>query len=115
MINQNQFQPEKQTPATLTLKDIMLQKYLALYAYGFVETWSDLRKYNYFDGDSKGNNPYLGTFFFPASFYADNGGKPIQRYRPRYNSEYIWNLEALKKIGGDQPNYHTFKMWFSQP
>jgi len=105
----------KQTAATLTLKDIMLQKYLALYAYGFVETWSDLRKYNYFDGDSKGNNPYLGTFFFPASFYADNGGKPIQRYRPRYNSEYIWNLEALKKIGGDQPNYHTFKMWFSQP
>lgn len=105
----------KQSAATLTLRDIMLQKYLALFAYGFVETWSDLRKYNYNEGDSKGNNPYLNVFFYPATFYADNGGKPIQRYRPRYNSEYIWNLEALKKIGGDQPNYHTFKMWFSQP
>lgn len=101
--------------ATLTLRDIMLQKYLALYGYGFVETWCDLRKYNYFDGDSNGNNPYLGTFVFPASFYSDNGGKPAQRFRPRYNSEYIWNLEALKKIGADQPTYHTVKMWFSQP
>ena len=105
----------KTTPATLTLRDIMLQKYLALYGYGFVETWCDLRKYNYNEGDAVGNNPYLNVFFYPATFYADNGGKPIQRYRPRYNSEYIWNLEALKKIGGDQPNYHTFKMWFSQP
>jgi hypothetical protein len=105
----------KQSASTLTLRDIMLQKYLALYAYGFVETWSDLRKYNYNEGDSKGNNPYLNVFFYPTNFYADNGGKPIQRYRPRYNSEYIWNLNALKKIGGDQPNYHTFKMWFSQP
>jgi len=105
----------KQSAATLTLKDIMLQKYLALYGYGFVETWSDLRKYNYNEGDSKGNNPYLGTFVFPTSFFADNGGKPAQRFRPRYNSEYIWNVEALKKIGADQLNYHTVKMWFSQP
>ncbi|WP_316799269.1 SusD/RagB family nutrient-binding outer membrane lipoprotein [Pedobacter frigidisoli] len=105
----------KQTPATLTLRDIMLQKYLALYGYGFVETWCDLRKYNYNEGDSKGNNPYLNTFFFPPLFFSDNGGKPAQRFRPRYNSEYIWNVEALKKIGADQLNYHTVKMWFSQP
>lgn len=105
----------KQTPASLTLKDIMLQKYLALYGYGFVETWCDLRKYNYADGDSKGNNPYSGTFELPTSLFADNGGKPAQRYRPRYNSEYIWNVEALKKIGADKIDYHTVKMWFSQP
>ncbi|QPH37938.1 SusD/RagB family nutrient-binding outer membrane lipoprotein [Pedobacter endophyticus] len=105
----------KQTPATLTLKDIMLQKYLALYGYGFVETWTDLRKYNYITGDAKGNNPYVNTYFFPTSFYSDNGGKPAQRTRPRYNSEYIWNLEALKKIGADKIDYHTVPMWFSQP
>lgn len=105
----------KQTPATLTLKDIMLQKFLALYGYGFVETWCDLRKYNYNVGDKFANNPYLGTFTFPTSFYVDNGGKPAQRYRPRYNSEYLWNIEALKKIGADKGDYHTVKMWFSQP
>lgn len=106
-----------QTPAEVDfkLKDIMLQKYIALYAYGFVETWSDLRKYHYMDGDSKGNSPYAGTFVFPNSFMADNGGKPAQRYRPRYNSEYIWNLDALKKIGADKVDYHTVKMWFSEP
>lgn len=105
----------KQTAATLTLSDIMLQKYLALYAYGFVETWSDLRKYNYNVGDVKGNNPYLNAFVFPPSFSADNGGKPAQRVRPRYNSEYIWNVEALKKIGADKVDYHTVKMWFTEP
>ncbi|AZI25045.1 SusD/RagB family nutrient-binding outer membrane lipoprotein [Pedobacter sp. G11] len=105
----------KQSAATLTLRDIMLQKYLALYGYGFVETWCDLRKYNYNAGDVKGNNPYLGVFFFPPSFYPDNGGKPAQRYRPRYNSEYLWNVAALKVIGADLPDYHTYKMWFSQP
>lgn len=105
----------KQTPATLTLKDIMLQKYLALYGYGFVETWCDLRKYNYNVGDVAGNNPYAGAYVFPASFFVDNGGKPAQRYRPRYNSEYLWNIEALKKVGADKSDYHTVKMWFSQP
>lgn len=105
----------KQTAAELTLKDIMLQKYLALYGYGFIETWTDLRKYNYNVGDTKGNNPYFGTYFFPTSFSADNGGKPAQRHRPRYNSEYLWNLEALKKIGADKIDYHTVKMWFSEP
>jgi len=105
----------KQSPTELTLKDIMLQKYLALYGYGFVETWTDLRKYNYITGDAKGNNPYLGTFAFPSAFSADNGGKPAQRTRPRYNSEYIWNIEALKRIGADKVDYHTKPMWFSLP
>ncbi|UKT63599.1 SusD/RagB family nutrient-binding outer membrane lipoprotein [Pedobacter mucosus] len=105
----------KQSAATLTLKDIMLQKYIAMYGYCFVETWCDLRKYNYADGDTMGNNPYVNTFILPTTLFSDNGGKPAQRYRPRYNSEYLWNLSALKKIGGDMPDYHTYKMWFSQP
>lgn len=105
----------KQSEATLTLRDIMLQKYLALYGYGFVETWCDLRKYRYMNGDAFGNKPYLDVFVFPTSFFADNGGKPAQRYRPRYNSEYLWNVDALKKIGADKNDYHTYEMWFSQP
>lgn len=105
----------RQTAATLTLRDIMLQKYLALYGYGFVETWSDLRKYHYNVGDTKGNNPYVGAYVFPGSFFVDNGGQPAQRYRPRFNSEYLWNVEALKKIGADKNDYHTVKMWFTEP
>ncbi|RZK57819.1 MAG: SusD/RagB family nutrient-binding outer membrane lipoprotein [Pedobacter sp.] len=104
----------KQESGALTLRDIMLQKYLALYGYGFVETWSDLRKYNYNVGDAKGNNPYLNVYVFPT-FFADNGGKPGQRYRPRYNSEYLWNVAAIQKIGADQVDYHTKKMWFTEP
>jgi len=104
----------KQTAATITLRDIMLQKYLALYGYGFVETWCDLRKYHYASGDSKGNNPYQGVFFLPTNLYVDNGGLPAQRYRPRYNSEYLWNVAALRKIGGLDNNYHTKLMWFSE-
>ena len=104
-----------QSPEKLTLRDIMLQKFIAVWGYNFVETWCDLRKYHYNVGDSKGNNPYLGYFVFPSPFFPDNGGKPAQRYRPRYNSEYIWNLAALKKVGGDQPDYHTKLMWFSEP
>lgn len=103
------------TSGNLQLSDIMFQKYLALYGYGFVETWSDLRKYHYNQGDAIGNNPYQTFFVFPSLFFADNGGKPAQRFRPRYNSEYVWNLESLKKIGGDQPDYHTKKVWFTEP
>ena len=105
----------KQDQNTLTLKDIMLQKYIALYGFGFVETWSDLRKFNYANGDAKGNNPYLNVYVLPTTLFSDNGGKPAMRYRPRYNSEYLWNLDALKKVGGDQPDYHTYPMWFAQP
>jgi hypothetical protein len=105
----------KQSDAMLTLRDIMLQKYLALYGYGFVETWCDLRKFHYNTGDAQGNKPYLDVFAFPANFFADNGGKPAQRYRPRYNSEYLWNVEALKKIGANKNDYHTYEMWFSKP
>lgn len=104
-----------QNPASLTLKAIMLQKYIALWSHGFVETWSDLRRFHYNVGDAKGNNPYLDVFVFPPAFFADNNGKPAYRYRPRYNSEYIWNLAALKKIGGDQADYHTYETWFSKP
>lgn len=104
-----------QNPASLTLKHVMLQKYIALWGHGFVETWSDLRKYRYIKGDEKGNKPYLDVFQFPRNFFLDNSGEPAQRYRPRFNSEYLWNIAALKKIGGDQPNYHTYVMWFTQP
>jgi hypothetical protein len=93
--------------ADLTLSQIMLQKYIALFGFGFLETWTDMRKYHY--------DPAIYTgLAFPASLFPDNNGKLTYRVRPRYNSEYVWNLETLKKYGGDKPDYHTTELWFSQ-
>jgi Starch-binding associating with outer membrane len=97
-------------PANLTLSNIMLQKYIALFGFGSLETWTDLRKYHY--------DPAVYTSFNTAvagGLYVDNGGLLPYRVRPRYNSEYLWNIDALNAIGGFNPNYHTQEMWFSKP
>ena len=92
----------------LTLSDIMLQKYIALYGQGALETWVDMRRYNYSSDIYKGIS-------FPTSLYPDNSGKFAQRVRPRYNSEYVWNLATLRTLGADLPDYHTKSLWFVQP
>lgn len=107
--------------ASLELKHIMLQKYIALFGHGFVSTWTDLRKYNY----GQGNDVYPG-FILPdqrptatgsgiVGYATDNLGKPAQRIRPRYNSEIVYNYEELERIGGTSLNYHTKPMWFASP
>jgi hypothetical protein len=94
----------------------MSQKYIALWGWGWVETWVDLRRYHYnVDLDPKTGLPVYSSFMFPATFAVDNNGKPVQRVRPRYNSEYVWNILALEKVGALNPDYHTYEMWFSQP
>jgi hypothetical protein len=30
----------------------------------------------------------------PTNLYVDNAGKLVYRIRPRYNSEYVWNVPA---------------------
>jgi hypothetical protein len=96
------------SPATLTLSHIMLQKFVSLWPYGTEEIWVDLRKYNY---DA---NIFVG--YVPvASLYPDNSGKLVQRVRPRYNSEYLWNLAELQSIGATAIDYHTVPVWFSKP
>ncbi len=97
----------KQTGADLTLSDIMCQKFIALYAHGNVETWVDLRRYKY---DA---NVYTG-FTLPRTLATENNGKPAQRVRPRYNSEYVWNRASLDKLGGNNPDYHTYEQWFTK-
>ena len=97
-----------QSASALTLSDVMLQKYIALWVHGALETWVDMRRHNY------SSTVYTG-FTLPNPLYNDNGGVPAYRFRPRYNSEYVWNLDALKKIGGDLPNFHTSKPWFLLP
>lgn len=104
-----------QSAAELTLTDIMSQKYIALFGWGWVETWVDLRRYHYNkDIDPQTGEPVYRTFLFPATFAVDNNGLPVQRVRPRYNSEYVWNIQALRNVGALNPDYHTYEMWFSK-
>ncbi len=106
----------KQAAGALTLTDIMLQKYISLWGWGWVETWVDLRRYHYnVDIDPTTSLPVYKNFTFPASFAVDNNNKPAQRVRPRYNSEYVWNIPALRAIGALNADYHTYEMWFSKP
>lgn len=96
------------TAAALTLGQIMHQKYIAQWGWGFLEQWTDLRRYNYSADAFPG-------FQLPTQFFTDNNAKPVQRLRPRFNSEYLWNIEALTAIGGFDVDFHTKPMWFSQP
>jgi SusD/RagB-like outer membrane lipoprotein len=111
------------TPAGVTLTKIMLQKYIALYAWGIQETWADMRRYHYTNIDpATGAQVYAG-FTPPAGteMYADNGGKFVYRCRMRYNSEYLYDIPSLILIGALNPNntfvldYHTKECWFSKP
>jgi hypothetical protein len=70
-----------------------------------------MRRYNYDEA-----NIYITYKRIDINnLYPDNGGKLAERLRPRYNSEYLWNVESLKKVGAFQPDYHTKKVWFSLP
>ncbi|MFM7721240.1 MAG: SusD/RagB family nutrient-binding outer membrane lipoprotein [Sediminibacterium sp.] len=99
---------------SLTLPMIMLQKYIALWGHGTHETWVDMRRYHYTDKDANGVQVYTG-FTLPAAadIFQDNGGKMAYRMRPRFNSEYVWNINELNRIGATTIDYHTKEMWFS--
>ncbi len=97
--------------ANLTLKHIMCQKYLSLWGWGFVENWVDMRRFAYDEVDIYPSYKRLDLI----TLFPDNGGKLAERIRPRYNSEYLWNIDALKLVGGFDLNYHTKKVWFTLP
>jgi len=107
------------TPSGLTLTRIMLQKYIAMYGWGMHNTWADMRRYHYTDIDpATGQQVYAG--FTPpsgTSLFPQNLGKLVYRTRPRYNSEYLYNIPALTGIGAYPVNndYHTKETWFSKP
>ena len=103
------------TPAALTLSMIMLQKYIAVYGYGFNETWTDLRRYHYTDLDPATGKQVYSDFTLPATLTTFNNGKLVYRCRPRYNSEYLYNIPALQTIGALASDYHTKEQWFSLP
>ncbi len=129
-----------------SLSHIMMQKWVALYPWGAPEAWVDMRKYHYdieYTGEypSNGNGwiqaildqkpdtdptkVYKGLYMRPAEYQGRrvaydvrNEGSPSYRLRPRYNSEYMWNLNQLEKlrpIPGTADNYQTSIPWFAYP
>jgi hypothetical protein len=110
----------KVVPATasgLGLNRIMLQKYIAMFGYGVLETWVDMRRYHYID-PVPGGTIQVYTDFVPPSgtdLFADNGTKLVYRMRPRFNSEYVWNILELQRIGATQLDYHTKRTFVAEP
>lgn len=91
-----------QTDAALTLKDILSQKYIALFMNN--ETWADLRRHDY------DQSLYPG-YVVPMELMEVNNGKLVERLVYIQFSEFDWNIEAVIKNGGDQPDYHTKELW----
>jgi hypothetical protein len=102
-------------PATLTLSHIMSQKYIAQWGWGHNELWMDMRRYHYTDLDPVSGTQVFRGFVLPTTLHADNSGKIVQRIRPRFNSEYVWNRPGLDAIGGLALDYHTKPLWITQP
>jgi len=93
----------------------MTQKYIALWGWGFDEVWMDLRRFHYTDTDpATGKQVYPG-FSIPTNLYPDNASKPVYRIRPRYNSEYVWNIATLTALGALAADYHTKPTWIINP
>jgi hypothetical protein len=104
------------TAANLRLSHIMLQKYIALYGWGMHETWTDIRRYHYTDIEP-GTTAQVYADFIPPSgidLFIDNKGKLVYRARPRFNSEYLYNIAELDRLGARELDYHTKEQWFSQ-
>lgn len=105
------------TSAGLTLTHIMLQKYIALYGWGVQQTWTDMRKFHYTDTDpNTGLQVYAG--FTPptgVNLISTNNGAWVYRCRPRFNSEYLYNIPELTRLGALNSDYITYPTWFTLP
>jgi len=112
--------------SSFSLSHIMMQKWVALYPWGALEAWVDMRKYHYdikYTGeypasgngwdlsmvnqkwDTDATKVYKGFYLSPAqvqgrkvTYNTLNQGAPCYRIRPRYNSEYMWNKPSLESL-----------------
>lgn len=105
-------------PASLTITQIMLQKYIALYVWGAHETWVDMRRYHYTDKDPDRPGVQVYTDWQPldpSDIALPNNKNYVYRCRPQNTSEYQYNIIAVTAMGGTAPDYCTREVWFSTP
>src|SRR5690606_9424625 len=102
-------------PSTLTLPYIMTHKYTAQCTTRHNELRKGMRRYPYTDMDPVSGKQVIRSFSIRTNLETHRHGKPVQRLRPRYNSEYVWNRAGLDKIGGLAPDYHTKPLWITEP
>ena len=105
-------------PNQLTMSHIMSQKYIAQWGWAFFEQWMDLRRFHYTDTYPGEARQAFPGFSPPANLFVDNQNAVVQRLRPRYNSEYVWNragLAAIQPVSGLESFYHTVELWITQP
>jgi hypothetical protein len=103
------------SPNALTLTHIMNQKYIALFPWGAQETWVDMRKFHYTDIDPVTTKQVYAGFITPGiNLVSTNLGKLTYRMRPRFNSEYLYDIPELTRIGAYQnADYNTYLPWFA--
>lgn len=104
-------------PNALTISQIMLQKYIALYGYGAQETWVDMRRYHYIDKDPDHPAQQVYADWQPlatSEIWPLNGGEFVYRVRPQNTSEFQYNLQAVTAMGGTLPNYCVFNTWITR-
>jgi hypothetical protein len=109
-----------QTPAAVTPRSIMEQKYLAMFLNP--ESWSDLRRWDF-------RSDIYVNFAYPVgnavNSSASSQANPILRYPRRLlpgATEVLYNPNAIAKLfadagvpNGDNNTYITKPLWFDQP
>jgi hypothetical protein len=98
----------------------MLQKYIALFGWGTHQTWTDMRKFHYTAIDQATGKQVYADFTPPPTspinyLISTNNGKWVYRCRPRFNSEYLYNIPELTRLGALNNDYNTYECWFSMP
>ena len=88
-----------------------------MYGWGVIETWVDLRRFHYTDLDPANGLQVYRDFAPPSGtdLFPDNFGRLVYRARPRYNSEYLYNVAELNRLSAFALDYHTKECWFSKP
>lgn len=93
-----------QSEAELSIDDIMMQKYVALYLQG--ETWSDLKRYNY-------SIKAYPNMYYPRYALTEWGGRYIQRFPYDPQTEYVYNPKEIERLGARARNWAFTPVWWA--
>jgi hypothetical protein len=103
-----------QTEATLTLSNIMMQKYIVLFQNP--EAWTDMRKCDYCLNANGDYDEAAGIYkgFKKPKFVHVNFSDPkawVRRFQTAY-IERSYNVDNVRAIGGFEPTYTAKPVWW---